>query len=58
MACFFRTDEADLHLAFLQGKHLRPEHGSIRDTDQLELVVFDVIAGDDENHGPSGEEMT
>ncbi len=30
---FFRADETDLHFAFLQGKHLRPEHGGIRDTD-------------------------
>ena len=45
---FFRTDQTDLHFTLLEGEYLRPEHCSISNTDQLELIVFHVVTGDNE----------
>ena len=45
---FLRTDKTDLHLPFLQGKDLGPEHGRIGDADKLELLLLHIGAGNDE----------
>jgi len=55
MACFFRTDQAHLDFAVAEGEHLGPEHRGVGDAHQLELALPDQVAGDDEEHGPSGE---
>ena len=45
------ADQADLHLAVLQGKDLGPEHGGVGDADELEAVPVGVGPGDDEEPG-------
>ncbi len=51
-----RADEADLEIAFLKGKDLGPQHGRIRDADQLELALpAGSVRAMMKNQGPSGE---
>ena len=45
---FFRSDQANLYLAFGEGENLRSEHGRICNTNELEALLIGVIAGDDE----------
>ena len=42
-----RGDQAYLHLAIVQGKYLRSQHGRVRDAQQLPLPLVRVAAGDD-----------
>ena len=51
---FFRTNQAHLHFAVAESKHLRPKHGGVGDAHQLELLFPGERAGDDEEPGTIG----
>ncbi len=53
---FFRADEADGNLPFLQGKHLRTQHGRVCDAEELKSHFIEV-ACDDEKPRPVGRRM-
>ena len=47
----FRADQTDLDFAFLQSKHLRPQHGSVGNADKLEVVLIRIVARNDKEPG-------
>ncbi len=48
---FFRTYQTDLHVSFLQSKHLGTQHRCIRNTDKLEIFFVRVVARNDKKPG-------